>query len=236
MSRIASRVSSVSASGSTLTKRPSAVSKVDTPSVGQQAVRRVVVPEGRRSWYSNSGTAVTVSLGLGPGRSVRGRAPRRRSAARTRRPRGGGRGSSTTRWARCACRSRPAGARRPSGPSRTSRSPGERVPPELIHALGFDQGGGGDGQRPPPGDPQGRRRGDPRRRVRDVVRRVRRPLPARRLPDRLRHEHQHERQRGAGPRGLRAPRPARAPQRRRQRLPVVERRVPVRASGWPPAG
>ena len=56
MSRIASRVSSVNASGSTLTKRPSGVSNVDTPSVVSRRYGVSSGPMGRRSWYSNSGT------------------------------------------------------------------------------------------------------------------------------------------------------------------------------------
>ena len=63
----------------------------------------------------------------------------------------------------------------------------------------------------------------------DRRRRVRRPVPDRRVPDRLGHLVEHERQRGdrdvAGD--------GRPPERRRQHGPVVQRRVPV---GRPPRG
>ena len=54
--------------------------------------------------------------------------------------------------------------------------------------------------------------------------RARRPVPGRRLPDRLRHLLEHERQRGA-----RQPRRrGRPPQRPRQHGPVLQRRLPLR--------
>ena len=54
-----------------------------------------------------------------------------------------------------------------------------------------------------------------------------RALPGRRLPDRLRHLVQHEHQRGHRHARHRAARPRGAPQRPRQRLAVVQRRLPV---------
>ena len=61
----------------------------------------------------------------------------------------------------------------------------------------------------------------------DRRRRARRPVPDRRLPDRLGHQHQHERQRGH-----RHPRPAAgrrgAPQRPRERRAVLQRHLPLR--------
>ena len=78
--------------------------------------------------------------------------------------------------------------------------------------------------------PAGRRRGRAHRRRgrRDRRRRARRPVPDRRLPDRLGHLVEHERQRGhrraGGRRGAR--------QRPREHGPVLQRRVPVgRAPG-----
>ena len=56
---------------------------------------------------------------------------------------------------------------------------------------------------------------------------VGRPVPRRRVPDRVRDLVQHERQRGRGDAGAGAARPPRPPQRPRERLPVVQRRVPV---------
>ena len=57
---------------------------------------------------------------------------------------------------------------------------------------------------------------------------LRRPVPDRRLPDRLRHLVQHEHQRGHRHPGHRPPRSRRPPQRPRQRLAVLQRRLPVR--------
>ena len=56
------------------------------------------------------------------------------------------------------------------------------------------------------------------------ARRARRPVPDRRLPDRLRHLVEHERQRGAGEHRRRG----RPPQRPREHGAVLERRVPLR--------
>ena len=83
------------------------------------------------------------------------------------------------------------------------------------------------GQRRAGGPARGRRPGHRRGRGRGGGGPPRRPLPGRRVPDRLRHELEHERQRGHRPPGLAAPGPRRAPQRRGQRLAVVERRVPL---------
>ena len=67
--------------------------------------------------------------------------------------------------------------------------------------------------------------GDPRRGRRDRRRRAPRPLPDRRVPDRLRHVVEHEHERGARlPR--RAGRGRRTPQRPRQRQPVQQRHLP----------
>ena len=61
-----------------------------------------------------------------------------------------------------------------------------------------------------------------------------RPVPDRRVPDRLGHVVQHERQRGASPRSASERLgDGGAPERSRQRLAVVQRRVPV---GDPPRG
>ena len=70
---------------------------------------------------------------------------------------------------------------------------------------------------------QARRRDHDRRR-RGHGRQPRRPVPDRRLPDRLGHVVEHERQRGH----RRAGRQRRAPQRPRQHGPVVQRRLPQR--------
>ena len=56
--------------------------------------------------------------------------------------------------------------------------------------------------------------------------RARRPVPDRRLPDRLGHVVEHERERGHG----RARRRGRPSQRPRQSRPVVQRRLPVRGA------
>ena len=58
-------------------------------------------------------------------------------------------------------------------------------------------------------------------------RRLGRRVPDRRVPDRLGHLVEHERQRGAGQPGRRAARRVRPPERRRQRPAVVQRPVPV---------
>ena len=55
---------------------------------------------------------------------------------------------------------------------------------------------------------------------------ARRPVPDRRLPDRLGHVEQHEHQRGPRLAGHEVARPRRPPQRPRERQPVVQRRLP----------
>ena len=92
--------------------------------------------------------------------------------------------------------------------------------------AGADQVGGGDGQRPARRHPAGHRRRDRRGRQPDRRRRVLRRLPARRLPDRLRHQLQHERQRGDRHPGRRVAGRQGAPERSRQRLAVLQRRLP----------
>ena len=57
---------------------------------------------------------------------------------------------------------------------------------------------------------------------------ARRAVPDRRLPDRLGHVLEHERQRGH-----REPRRRRAPERPREHGPVVQRRLPVAPCTWP---
>ena len=118
---------------------------------------------------------------------------------------------------------RSSGAARPPRPSTTSPSPASRSrPPSRT---------GSAGSRPPPrartptsacSTPTSRERiADGRRPHRRG--RVRRPVPDRRLPDRLGDELEHERQRGDRD----ARRRGRPPERPRQHGPVVERRVPV---------
>ncbi len=108
----------------------------------------------------------------------------------------------------------------------------EKMPDALIHALLLVKRDGRSRQRG--ARPHARR---DRERHRHCGRRgARGPscrrVPARRLADRVRHADQHERQRGArqprvGDSGRLARRgTSRAPERRRQPQPVVERRVP----------
>ncbi len=105
-----------------------------------------------------------------------------------------------------------------------------RADPRRRRALARpDQGRGRARERRPrvarPGPrPAHRRSGGP-----DRGGRVRRPVPDRRVPDRLWHELQHERQRGHRD----ARRRGRPRERPRQHGPVVERRLPV---GRPPRG
>ena len=95
--------------------------------------------------------------------------------------------------------------------------------------AGADQGRRGAGERRARPARRRHRRADRRRRRRGRRRRARRPVPDRRLPDRLRHLVEHERQRGdREPRRRRRP-----PERPREHGPVVERRLPV---GRPPGG
>ena len=102
------------------------------------------------------------------------------------------------------------------------------IDPALIAALGLIKGAAAQanaqlgvldrraGRRDRQG---GRRRGGGR---------ARRRVPDRRVPDRLGHLEQHERQRGDRLAGQRAAGRADPPERRRQRLPVQQRRVPER--------
>ena len=95
--------------------------------------------------------------------------------------------------------------------------------------AGPDQGRRGRGQRRARHARRRPRRADRRRRQGGRRGRARRPVPGRRLPDRLRHLLEHERQRGdRQPRRRR-----RAPQRPRQHGPVLQRRLPLRR---PPGG
>ena len=110
---------------------------------------------------------------------------------------------------------------------------GERMPLPVVHAVALDQGARGGGQRgagDPPGSPGG---GDLPRRPGGPRGEVRRPVRRRRLPDRLRHLDEHERERGAGEPGERAAREAAGrerpgpPERPREPVPVEQRRDPV---------
>ena len=136
-------------------------------------------------------------------------------------------GPSTTRWARCGCPPTRCGARRPSVRSRTSRSAGPRS------SRGWSVRWPWSSRRPPAPTGgsacvdrgAGRRDRGGRRQRRGG--RAPRPLPRRRLPDRVRHQLQHEHERGA--RQPRRPRRhRRPPQRPRQRQPVEQRHVPDR--------
>ena len=121
----------------------------------------------------------------------------------------------------------PSGGRRPSAPSRTSPSPVAPIERALIGALAPIKGW-------LPSSTAGSACSTTtwRRRSHDAAAEVaagspRRALPHRRVPDRVGHVEQHERQRGDRDARHRAARPRRAPQRPRQRVAVVERRVPV---------
>ncbi len=101
-----------------------------------------------------------------------------------------------------------------------------RARPRADRRSRTHQEGGGAGQ-------QGARNARPRDRRCDRTRRrpghrrrARRPVPDRRVPDRQRHLVEHEHERGA--RDPRHPRPrlGRAPERPRQRVAVLERRLP----------
>ena len=101
----------------------------------------------------------------------------------------------------------PSGRPRPSGRSRTSRSPAGRIDRALIRALARSRG------RRRWSTPGSRRARRPRRRTPSTPRPTRwptgalgRPVPDRRLPDRLGHLVEHERQRGHRHAGLGAAR------------------------------
>ena len=111
---------------------------------------------------------------------------------------------------------------------------GAALPASFPRRARPDQGRGRGGQRRD-GDRRAQaRRGDPSRRHRGLRGQARRPLPARHLPDRLRHLDQHERQRGdLEPRDRDARRrdgieEAGPSQRPRQRGTVLERHDPDR--------
>ena len=106
---------------------------------------------------------------------------------------------------------------------------GQPIPAPVIHWLGPDQGGRGQDQRRARRARRGPRRADRQGRRRGRERRARRPVPDRRLPDRLRHLLEHERERG----DRRARRRRGPSQRPRQHGPVLERRLPLRR---PPGG
>ena len=111
------------------------------------------------------------------------------------------------------------------------RISGEKMPPELIRALLLVKRAAAkvnvDARRA--AAEQGA--GDRRRRRRGARRSPRDGISARGLADGVGHADQHERQRGARQPGVGDPRrtarrrPSRAPERRRQSRPVVERRV-----------
>ena len=104
---------------------------------------------------------------------------------------------------------------------------GTPIEPAVVHALGRDQGRGRAGQRPARRRAVRDRRQDRRRGGRGRRRTARRGVPDRRLPDRIRHVDQHERQRGHRDPRL-ARRLADPPQRPRQRLAEQQRRLPDR--------
>ena len=205
------------------------------PSAGRRAPSATrTVPAAEQLGYLVGAVRRGIAARPGPGLRAgapdrgRGQARRRRSAAFRRGLRAGlpRRIASTgptrsegDRWPqRSSC-----GARRRARQWTTSRS----------RASGADRRGADarprEGRRRPHqrrAGPAGRRRGraDRRRRGRDRRRRARRPVPHRRVPDRLGHLVEHERQRGdrrAG--GRRGPR-----QRPREHGPVLQRRVPLR--------
>ena len=110
----------------------------------------------------------------------------------------------------------------------------ERMPRELLRALACVKRCAAEVNAAARPARRGQGRRDRRRGRRGARRSARRRVPALRLADRLRHADQHEHERGAGePRLAAAGRHGghgapRAPQRRREPRPVVERRVPDR--------
>ena len=110
---------------------------------------------------------------------------------------------------------------------------GQGMPMPVVHAVALVKGLAARGQRgagDPPGCPGG---GDLPRRPGGPRGNIRRPVRGRRLPDRLGHLHQHERERGAGEPGERDPRRPRGrhapvhPNDHVNRVPVDQRRLPV---------
>ena len=101
---------------------------------------------------------------------------------------------------------------------------GETVPVAVVHWLGRIKGAAARvNARARPARPEARRSAIADGGRRGRRRRARRPVPDRRLPDRLGHLVEHERQRGH--RGAR--RRAGPPERPREHGPVVQRRLPV---------
>ena len=109
------------------------------------------------------------------------------------------------------------GAGRPARRSRTSRCPASAIPLPVVHWLGRIKGAAARVNAELGLLDADAGRADRRRRRRGRGRRARRPVPDRRLPDRLGHLVEHERQRGdREPRRRRRP-----PQRPRQHGPVA---------------
>jgi hypothetical protein len=114
-------------------------------------------------------------------------------------------------------------------PARGAELPGlwRAAAPGPDPVAGLDQALRRGGQQGPGRAAAGPGQRDPRRRRGDRRRPAPGPVPHRRVPDRVRHLEQHERERGdRHSRGPRA-RPPGAPQRPRQRLAELQRRVPV---------
>ena len=104
--------------------------------------------------------------------------------------------SSTTPWARSGCRPTPGGRRRPSGRSRTSRSPALPIERGLIAALAMIKGAAAlvNARLKVIDREMAQAIADA---AAEVARgHVGRPLPDRRVPDGLGHVVEHERQRG----------------------------------------
>ena len=138
----------------------------------------------------------------------------------------------TTPWARCRSPPTPCGERPRSARSRTSPFRVSPCPHAVFHAQAMIKWAAATANEEKDVVDRGAGRRHPRRRRRGHRRQARRAVPRRRLPDRLGHLDQHERQRGhrqprqaAAGRGPRLRR--RAPQRPRQRLAVLQRLVPV---------
>ena len=103
---------------------------------------------------------------------------------------------------------------------------GERVPVPVVRWLGRIKSAAAEANGALGQARRRRRRADRRGRHRRRRGQARRPVPDRRLPDRLGHLVEHERQRGdRQPRRRRRP-----PERPRQHGPVVERRLPQRGA------
>ncbi len=142
------------------------------------------------------------------------------------RPRATDSGSSTIRWVRCGSPRTPSGGRRRSG---RGELPGLRTAPgtRAHRGAGPDQGRGGPGERRTEGAGSGHRDRDPGGGGGGRVGPLGRPLPGGRVPDRLGHLLEHERQRGDRHPRHRTPGAPGPSQRPRERLPVIQRRLPV---------